>query len=147
MSVNHPLGPQVRDLCRLYPQQSSAIFQTFLDLNLAQSWTELEPVQLHDNNDDNGREDSEQQQLKAVIFSGKRPSSNEIDYVLPIPLHQPLSLRYLSKIFTLLDQSNLATHKTTQQVQTIFLGIVDKDASVVYYVLKRGIVSPKEVRD
>lgn len=28
---------------------------------------------------------------------------------------------------------------------TIYLAIVEKDSSIVYYVLKQGIVSPKEV--
>ena len=33
------------------------------------------------------------------------------------------------------------------RVSEIFLAMVDADSSVVYYVLKRGVVSPKEVRE
>ncbi|KAK4048136.1 hypothetical protein OIV83_005006 [Microbotryomycetes sp. JL201] len=89
MSTSHPLGPRVRDLCRLYPLQSSAIFQTFLDLTLAQAWQDIEPVQLERIDDDN-----HENNLRAVLFRGTKPSSpsSTIEYVLPVPLHQPLSL-------------------------------------------------------
>ncbi|KAK4055375.1 hypothetical protein OIO90_003213 [Microbotryomycetes sp. JL221] len=146
MTVTHPLGPRVAQLCRQYPSQSLAIFQTFLDLSLAQAWQDLQVVELTSTTNDD---------TSAVVFSGHKSSSpTTTEYVVPIPLQQPLSMQHLSNIFKTLDsqrsiQQNKtdSTTPTTTNVEQLLLAIVDKDSSVVYYVLKRGIVSPKEVRD
>jgi len=65
-----------------------------------------------------------------------------VAFTYPMMLNVALSLCDFADVFDQLDQLG-----ENGRVSEIFLAMVDADSSVVYYVLKRGVVSPKEVRE
>ncbi|GAA5825868.1 hypothetical protein JCM11251_000035 [Rhodosporidiobolus azoricus] len=154
MSAAHPLAPKILPYCKRYPAQASALFQTFVDLSLAQQWRDLEVVEL--------------EECGCAVLRGrpKTPKKAAHSVVLPTGLATPTSLAELTAVLnavasrfasTPLTSSSssdvpIPTHAPTgpsktddADTTTVYLGIVEKDSSIVYYVLRKGIVSPKEV--
>ncbi|GAA6061418.1 hypothetical protein JCM10212_004476 [Sporobolomyces blumeae] len=145
MSFNHPLAPKILPHCRKFPDQAAALFQSFVDLSLAQQWRDLEVVELD--------------QCSTVVLRGrpKTPAKAPPAIVLPMNLHTPTSLASLDNVLKAV--SSLESRQSepperaegdlevpsTEQSTTIYLAIVERDSSIVYYVLRQGIVSPKEV--
>ncbi|GAA5840629.1 hypothetical protein JCM3766R1_000492 [Sporobolomyces carnicolor] len=140
MSANHPLAPEILPYCRKYPTQSSSLFQAFCDLRLAQQWRDLQVVEL--------------EEISTVVLKGrpKTPAKAPPAIVLPMSLTTPTSIQSLDSVLTAV--SKLPAPSTAESANstidpvsspTIYLAIVEKDSSIVYYVLKQGIVSPKEV--
>lgn len=65
----HPSYPAVAPLCRRYPTQASAIFQTYLDLkNGAAAWDVVEPLalSLHPQSDSNVKREVEERDLSRI---------------------------------------------------------------------------------
>ncbi|ORY86747.1 tRNA intron endonuclease [Leucosporidium creatinivorum] len=163
MSVSHPLAPAILPFCQLYPHQAPSLFQSFLDINLAQAWKDVKVIDLPE--------------CQCVALAGSPKAGSPQSFVLPMSLTTPTSLAEFSSIFTALSTrypssfppsspsspsstppplaessspspatlSAPSTESEEAQTPTIYLSIVEKDSSVVYYVLRRGVVSPKEV--
>ncbi|GAA5933824.1 uncharacterized protein JCM15063_000479 [Sporobolomyces koalae] len=139
MSASHPLAPEIVPYCKKYPAQSASLFQSYIDLRLAQQWKDLEVIELHE--------------ISTVVLRGKpkNPPKAPLAIVLPMNLTTPTSLESLDHVLSAVAKlSNSAATVPTdepreQSTPTIYLAIVEKDSSIVYYVLKQGIVSPKEV--
>ncbi|GAA5964073.1 hypothetical protein JCM21900_005155 [Sporobolomyces salmonicolor] len=140
MSASHPLAPRILPTCRRFPEQASALFQAFVDLSLAQQWRDLEVLELD--------------HCRCAVLRGrpKTPAKSPPAVVLPMGLQTPTTLASLSSVLTALD--SLPPHSTASpfsdppastEPPTVYLAIVEKDGSIVYYVLRQGIVSPKEV--
>ncbi|GAA6058255.1 hypothetical protein JCM3770_006082 [Rhodotorula araucariae] len=147
MSATHPLFPQVAPACKRYPHQATALFQSFVDLSLAQQWRDVEVVDL----DECGC---------AVVRGRPRlPKKCPPAVVLPMALTAPTSLATLSSVLTAVSARypTSAAPSTAPDAPeptpaaegtdgpTIYLAMIEKDGSIVYYVLRQGIVSPKEV--
>ncbi|BGP19100.1 hypothetical protein JCM10213_006634 [Rhodosporidiobolus nylandii] len=148
MSAAHPLAPQVLPYCKRYPAQASSLFQTFVDLSLAQQWRELEVVEL--------------EECGCAVLRGrpKTPKKAPHAVVLPMGLSTPTSLASLTSVLNALatrypssssapseppSRPLLPSEQEDPDPTTVYLSMVEKDASIVYYVLRKGIVSPKEV--
>ncbi|GAA6041479.1 hypothetical protein JCM8097_001896 [Rhodosporidiobolus ruineniae] len=159
MSHNHPLAPHILPACKRFPHQGAALFQSFVDLSLAQQWRDLEVVELDE--------------CGCAVLRGrpKNPKKAPPAVVLPMNLTTPTSLASLTSILSAVSSrfppssassapsadspSSPSTDPSTpsagapkpddQDPTTIYLAIVEKDSSIVYYVLRNGIVSPKEV--
>ncbi|GAA5973170.1 hypothetical protein JCM11641_006304 [Rhodosporidiobolus odoratus] len=162
MSASHPLAPQILPYCKRYPHQASSLFQSFIDLSLAQQWRDLEVVEL------------EECATAALRGRPRTPSKAPPAVVLPMSLTTPTSLAALTAILKALSTRYPSPSSTSDAAKTngsslpptpsgepkkallpseqedpnpttIYLAIVEKDSSIVYYVLRDGIVSPKEV--
>ncbi|GAA5931481.1 hypothetical protein JCM1841_003550 [Sporobolomyces salmonicolor] len=140
MSASHPLAPRILPTCRRFPEQASALFQAFVDLSLAQQWRDLEVLELD--------------HCRCAILRGrpKTPAKSPPAVVLPMGLQTPTTLASLSSVLTALDSlpppstaSPSSDPPASTEPPTVYLAIVEKDGSIVYYVLRQGIVSPKEV--
>ncbi|GAA5909752.1 Sen15p [Sporobolomyces salmoneus] len=140
MSSQHPLAPEILPYCQKYPSQASSLFQSFIDLRLAQQWRDLEVLELDE--------------ISTVVLRGrpKTPAKASPAIVLPMNLTTPTSLQSLDSVLTAVAKLPASTAPETTPTSTdssssptIYLAIVEKDSSIVYYVLKQGIVSPKEV--
>ncbi|BGO94306.1 hypothetical protein NBRC10512_002756 [Rhodotorula toruloides] len=147
MSLNHPLAPKVAPSCRRYPHQSAALFQTFVDLSLAQQWRDVEVLDLDE--------------CGCAVIRGlpREPKRSPPAVVLPMGLTVPTSLEALDKVFQAVsrrfpspssssDKPASPSDSSSDQPEhptTIYLSMIEKDSSIVYYVLRQGIVSPKEV--
>ncbi|GAA6007125.1 hypothetical protein JCM10207_001518 [Rhodosporidiobolus poonsookiae] len=148
MSAKHPLAPHVLPACKRFPHQASSLFQAFVDLSLAQQWRDLEVVEL--------------EECSCAILRGrpKEPRKAPPAIVLPMGLTTPTSLsaltavlqavatRYPSSSPSPADASSAPLPPSTKSEDdptTVYLAMVEKDASIVYYVLRKGIISPKEV--
>ncbi|BGP42542.1 hypothetical protein JCM10449v2_006554 [Rhodotorula kratochvilovae] len=147
MSASHPLFPQVAPALQRYPHQANALFQCFVDLSLAQQWRDVEVVDL----DECGC---------AVVRGRPRlPKKCPPAVVLPMNLTAPTSLAALtagldavsarypssSASSTAPDSPEPTAGTEGADSPTIYLAMIEKDGSIVYYVLRQGIVSPKEV--
>ncbi|GAA5891464.1 hypothetical protein JCM6882_004478 [Rhodosporidiobolus microsporus] len=151
MSAAHPLAPKILPYCKRYPAQASALFQAFVDLSLAQEWRDLEVVEL--------------EECGSAVLRGrpKLPKKAAHSVVLPMGLSTPTSLAELTAILNAVSTRYPSTPLTSSSTEpststpaapskaddadttTVYLSIVEKDSSIVYYVLRKGIVSPKEV--
>ncbi|GAA6009308.1 hypothetical protein JCM11491_004268 [Sporobolomyces phaffii] len=143
MSSNHPLAPEILPYCQKYPAQSSSLFQSYVDLRLAQQWKDLEVIELAE--------------ISTVVLRGKpkNPPKAPPAIVLPMNLQTPTSISSLDHVLTAVSKlppppsaataSATAAASSEPSSPTVYLAIVEKDSSIVYYVLRQGIVSPKEV--
>ncbi|GAA5919366.1 hypothetical protein JCM5296_002276 [Sporobolomyces johnsonii] len=137
MSASHPLAPSILPTCRRFPHQASALFQAFVDLSLAQQWRDLEVLELDD--------------CRCAVLRGrpKTPAKSPPAVVLPMGLQTPTTLASFVPFLPLSipdDTHSPASYPPAPtEPPTIYLAIVEKDGSIVYYVLRQGIVSPKEV--
>ncbi|GAA5985165.1 hypothetical protein JCM10908_002552 [Rhodotorula pacifica] len=154
MAANHPLAHLVLPACKRFPTQAGALFQATVDLSLAQQWRDVEVVDLEECN--------------CAVIKGRPPKSgakSPPSFVYPMGLQQPTNLRQLTDVITaistrfpetaipsepsaasaLADSPAASDTATTATTTTIYLAMVEKDSSIVYYVLRNGIVSPKEV--
>ncbi|KAG0660932.1 hypothetical protein C6P46_004205 [Rhodotorula mucilaginosa] len=154
MAANHPLAHLVLPACKRFPAQSAALFQATVDLSLAQQWKDVEVVELDE--------------CACAVIKGRPPKASADSsppqsppsFVYPMGLQQPTNLRQLGDVIKTIStrfpeaavpsepsaasaftDSPAAPSTTT----TIFLAMIEKDSSIVYYVLRNGIVSPKEV--
>ncbi|GAA5953617.1 hypothetical protein JCM8115_004105 [Rhodotorula mucilaginosa] len=149
MAANHPLAHLVLPACKRFPTQSAALFQATVDLHLAQQWKDVEVVELDE--------------CACAVIKGRPPKASADSppsFVYPMGLQQPTNLRQLGDVIKAIStrfpkaaapsepsaasaftDSPAAPSTTT----TIFLAMIEKDSSIVYYVLRNGIVSPKEV--
>ncbi|GAA5825769.1 hypothetical protein JCM5353_001419 [Sporobolomyces roseus] len=132
MSSQHPLASDILPYCRKFPNQSSSLFQSYTDLKLAQQWKDVKVIELEQEN--------------SVVLKGT-PKTGPPSIVLPMNLQTPTSLSSLSSILEAVSSHPECTSLTEKNegTPTIYLSIVEKDSSIVYYVLRKGIVSPKEV--
>ncbi|TNY22827.1 hypothetical protein DMC30DRAFT_444883 [Rhodotorula diobovata] len=156
MSASHPLLPLVAPACALYPHQAPALFQTAVDLSLAQQWRDLTVVDL------------EQCQCAVLRGTPRLPKRAPPAVVLPMVLTAPTSLAALTAVLDAVAArfppspkpssapapepapsstaaAAAAPSDAAPEAPTIYLAMVEKDSSIVYYVLRQGIVSPKEV--
>lgn len=92
-----------------------------------------------------------------VLPMGLQTPTTLASFALVLPPSIPSDLlthlvHSLSSVLTALD--SLPPHSTaftssdppaSTEPPTVYLAIVEKDGSIVYYVLRQGIVSPKEV--
>ncbi|GAA5946029.1 hypothetical protein JCM3775_002673 [Rhodotorula graminis] len=150
MSANHPLLPLVAPACKRYPRQAGALFQAAVDLSLAQQWRDVEVVDL--------------EECGCAVVRGRPrlPKRALPAVVLPMALNEPTSLAALSSVLDAVAKrfspspSSTSLPSSTPSAPsadaaappdspTIYLAMIEKDASIVYYVLRQGIVSPKEV--
>ncbi|GAA5869154.1 hypothetical protein JCM16303_000376 [Sporobolomyces ruberrimus] len=142
MSSSHPLASEIVPYCQKYPHQSTSLFQSYVDLRLAQQWKDLEVVEL--------------EEISTVVLRGrpKNPPKAPPAVVLPMNLTTPTSIKALDSVLSAISELPSPPTATTSSTigssesstsPTIYLAIVEKDSSIVYYVLKQGIVSPKEV--
>ncbi|GAA5997187.1 hypothetical protein JCM5350_000103 [Sporobolomyces pararoseus] len=145
MSANHPLAHEILPYCQKFPAQSSSLFQSYVDLRLAQQWRDLEVIELDE--------------ISTVVLRGrpKTPAKAPPAVVLPMNLTTPTSIKSLDSVLSAIaklpaPESTTSTTTSTKDSTdsassspTIYLAIVEKDSSIVYYVLRQGIVSPKEV--
>ncbi|EJD34853.1 hypothetical protein AURDEDRAFT_176107 [Auricularia subglabra TFB-10046 SS5] len=113
----HPAYKPIAGLMQRYPVLAGSLFQVYNDLMLAQQWEELQPVELPNA----GR----------VVVKGKRPKTDNVQYVLPCSLAESLSLAGFGAVF-----------RELEGVSEVHVGICSEDSSVVYYRLSRGIVKP-----
>ncbi|GAA5852737.1 hypothetical protein JCM9279_003951 [Rhodotorula babjevae] len=149
MSANHPLLPLVAPACKRYPRQAGALFQAFVDLSLAQQWRDVEVVDL--------------EECGCAVVRGRprNPKRAPPAVVLPMALNEPTSLAALTAVLDAVskrfpsstpssssapsDAAPSPDSPAPTSTPTIYLAMIEKDASIVYYVLRQGIVSPKEV--
>ncbi|GAA5912739.1 hypothetical protein JCM8208_004056 [Rhodotorula glutinis] len=150
MSANHPLLPLVAPACKRYPRQAGALFQAFVDLSLAQQWRDVEVIDL--------------EECGCAVVRGRPrlPKRAPPAVVLPMALNEPTSLAALTSVLDAVskrfpsstslssssspsDAAPPADSPSPTSTPTIYLAMIEKDASIVYYVLRQGIVSPKEV--
>ncbi|POY76363.1 hypothetical protein BMF94_0560 [Rhodotorula taiwanensis] len=161
MAANHPLAPLVLPACKRFPLQAAALFQTTVDLSLAQQWKDVEVVDLDE--------------CGCAIIKGRPLKSNPTSppsFVYPMGLQTPTSLRQLTSVIRAIAtrfpsataatsadsasetaptvsvtdaESSDPTSAATPTTTTVYLAMVEKDSSIVYYVLRNGVVSPKEV--
>ncbi|KDE05713.1 hypothetical protein MVLG_03947 [Microbotryum lychnidis-dioicae p1A1 Lamole] len=135
MSHLHPLAGPLLPYLQKYPSQASSLFQAYQDLYLAQTWQGLEVVDLPS--------------CECVVIKGRPQNKTVPSFALPINLSTATSLRSLSNVFEALDklpsEKNSSATDTQTESPTIYLAIAERDSSIVYYVLRHGIVSPKEV--
>ncbi|GAA5864204.1 hypothetical protein JCM8547_001291 [Rhodosporidiobolus lusitaniae] len=147
MSASHPLAPKILPFQQRYPSQP--LFQAYVDLSLAQQWRDLEVVEL--------------EECGCAVLRGrpKTPKRAPVSVVLPMRLTTPTSLASLTAVLNALSSrypstpssdtlpststTTLSATSDDADTFTIYLAIVEKDSSIVYYVLRKGIVSPKEV--
>ncbi|SCV70249.1 BQ2448_1643 [Microbotryum intermedium] len=144
MSHLHPLAAPLLPYLQKYPSQATSLFQAYQDLYLAmyinltaQTWQDLEVLDLPS--------------CECAVLKG-RPQ-NKIHWCLPQKTSNPqlnprLHLNSLANVFKALDElPSEQTPSTSSPTETpaIYLAIAERDSSIVYYVLKEGIVSPKEV--
>ncbi|KAM0750677.1 hypothetical protein T439DRAFT_325735 [Meredithblackwellia eburnea MCA 4105] len=114
-----PISAPLLPWAQKYPDQAHAIARTWDDLSLVQGWSDLKVVDCEESS--------------CVAFKGKQKGKDFESVVLPSPLSTPTNLQKLASVFE------------ATSADLIYIGIVEKDSSVVYYVLKKGIVSPSEV--
>ncbi|GAA5946389.1 hypothetical protein JCM3765_000223 [Sporobolomyces pararoseus] len=143
LTENLHQAPEILPHCQKYPAQASSLFQSYVDLRLAQQWRDLEVIEL--------------EEISTVVLRGrpKTPSKAPPAIVLPMNLTTPTSIKSLDSILSAVAKLPAPASTTTTSTNdstdssssspTIYLAIVEKDSSIVYYVLRQGIVSPKEV--
>ncbi|SCZ87381.1 BZ3500_MvSof-1268-A1-R1_Chr2-2g04847 [Microbotryum saponariae] len=185
MSHLHPLAGPLLPYLQKYPPQASSLFQAYQDLYLAQTWQDLELVDLPSCECVviKGRpqkkvsciidfEKTHNAPISCKVNSAPLRRQTVASFALPINLSTATSLRSsvsqshpreapyrstnfprhlhsLSNIFEALDklpsETKVSATDTQTESPTIYLAIAERDSSIVYYVLRHGIVSPKEV--
>ncbi|KAK4700701.1 hypothetical protein P7C70_g5546, partial [Phenoliferia sp. Uapishka_3] len=121
-----PHAQTILPFAKRYPSLASALLRTWDDLSLAQDWKNLEVVDLPE--------------CGCAVIKGVPKNKKEMALVLPMNMALPVTMAQLSQLF-----SALGSEFGVDGPHTVYLGIVEKDSSVVYYVLREGIVSPLEV--
>ncbi|KAL8287447.1 hypothetical protein RQP46_003305 [Phenoliferia psychrophenolica] len=124
----NPSSRQLLPHAEAHPAQALALLRTWEDLSLAQQWNQLE---VHD-----------LEECDCTVFRGTPKNKTTPASVFPMALNVHTSMEKLRAVFVALE-TRFPT--LAPAVQTVYLAIVEKDSSVVYYVLKDGIVSPLEV--
>ncbi|SJL07166.1 uncharacterized protein ARMOST_10509 [Armillaria ostoyae] len=116
----HPSTPVLTLLLSKYPKTSGNLFLVYNDVVHAQSWKDVEPVDLGE-------------QCPRGAIQGRRPNtdSNELVYVVPCSLAETVSYAWLQSAF-----------KPLSDPSEIYLGITADDSSIVYYKISSGIVKP-----
>ncbi|KAL4251204.1 SEN15 family protein [Abortiporus biennis] len=114
---NHPSYPVLSELLQKYPRSAGSLFQTYNDLKYAQSWNDLEVLDLSS--------------CQRGAFRGRRPNTDTLLYVVPCSLSESLSISWFHKTFEQLEKPT-----------NIYLAINSEDSSIVYYKLSPGIVKP-----
>ncbi|KAK0480985.1 Sen15 protein-domain-containing protein [Armillaria luteobubalina] len=116
----HPSTSALTLLLSKYPKTSGTLFLVYNDVVHAQSWKDVESVDLGE------------QCLRGAI-KGRRPNTdtNEPVYIVPCALAETVSYAWLHSAFKSLSDSS-----------EICLGMTADDSSIVYYKISSGIVKP-----
>ncbi|KIY69261.1 hypothetical protein CYLTODRAFT_372999 [Cylindrobasidium torrendii FP15055 ss-10] len=117
--ATHPSAEILAPLLSKYPATSSSLFQVYNDVRYAQSWTDVQVVDLGERG----------------AVKGKRSDTDEDEpetsYVVPCRISETISFSWIQEAFSALDGP-----------EAVYLGITADDSSVVYYKLSKGIVKP-----
>ncbi|KAK0194311.1 tRNA intron endonuclease [Armillaria mellea] len=116
----HPSTSALTPLLSKYPKTSGSLFLVYNDVVHAQSWRDVESVDLGE-------------QCPRGAIKGRRPNtdSNDPVYVVPCALAETVSYAWLQSAF-----------KSLSDPSEIYLGITADDSSIVYYKISSGIVKP-----
>ncbi|KAG5520095.1 hypothetical protein PMAC_001171 [Pneumocystis sp. 'macacae'] len=93
------------------------------DLLLSQLWEELKIYQLPSNRS---------------IIQGVSPQSHKTFYVYPCSLEERVSIKKICKLY---DE---VWDILGKDKQTLLLGIVSSDSTIVYYKMSNGLVKPRK---
>ncbi|KAF8901545.1 tRNA intron endonuclease [Mucidula mucida] len=115
----HPSNEALDALITKYPETSGCLFQVYNDILYAQSWTDVNVVDLGLVLD-----------FPRGAVKGRRDAGTLV-YVVPCALTEFLTYAWLQNAFRALENPS-----------EIYLGISADDSSIVYYKLSAGIVKP-----
>ncbi|KTW32061.1 uncharacterized protein T551_00743 [Pneumocystis jirovecii RU7] len=99
------------------------LYSVYTDLLLSQLWEELKIHQLPSNRS---------------IIQGISPQNHKTFYVYPCSLEESISIKKICELY------NEVWNILGEDKQTLLLGIVSPDSTIVYYKINNGLIKPRK---